>query len=148
MSQIRAIVTKEFPGVEDGQVHPRQILVGEEISGALAEAAIGEKWAKETKDSKSDRNVAADDAEALAKEKEEADAAAALLQAKRDEDIAKLALLSHAQLVAIAADHEIDIAALTTEEQVIEAIQRALEALKLDIPAPAAPAPAADDAKT
>lgn len=137
MSQIRAIVTKEFPGVEDGKVHPRMIEVGEEISGSLAEAAIGEKWAKETKDSKADRNGAADDAEALAKEEQDAADLAAALVAKREEDVAKLALLPHAQLASIAAEHEIDIADLSSEAEVIDAIQRTMEALGLDIPAPA-----------
>jgi hypothetical protein len=148
MSEIRATVTKEFPGVEDGAVYPRQILVGEEISGSLAETAIGEKWAKETKDSKADRNAADDDAALLAKEKQEADDAAAVLKAKRDENIAKLALLPHAQLVALAAEHQFDIAGLTSEQAVIEAIQSGMEVLKLEIPAPVALEPAAPETKS
>jgi len=143
MSVIRAIVTKEFPGVEDGKVYPRQIEIGEEISGSLAVTAIGEKWAKETKDSKAERSAADDEAALAAMEKQEADDAAAALQAKRDEAVAKLALLPHAQLVAIAAVHQFDIANLTSEADVIESIQRGMEALKLEIPAPAGPDAAA-----
>ena len=136
MTEIRARVTKEFPGVPDGEVYPRTIEVGEEISGSLAETAIGEKWAKETKDSKDDRGAAEDEAERELAEKKERDDAAAALQAKRDEATAKLTLLPHAQLAALAAEHQIDIAGLTSEEAVIEAVQRGLEALDLEVPAP------------
>ncbi|MCW2195041.1 hypothetical protein AB7M45_007814 [Bradyrhizobium elkanii] len=136
MSLIRAKVTKEFSGVEDGSVYPRQILVGEEVSGALAEAAIAEKWAKETRESKMDRGVEDDEAARLLEEEQARVQAAAELQAKRDEATAKLALLTHAQLEAIAAEHKIDIAAATSEAEVISAIQRALEALGLDVPSP------------
>jgi len=39
---VRARVTVAFKGVEDGQVYPRQISVGEIIHGDLALAAIGD----------------------------------------------------------------------------------------------------------
>lgn len=139
MTEIRAKVTKEFDGVEDGKVYPRLIGVGEEIVGSLAETAIGEKWAKETRESKLERGAAEEDAERVLREQKELEEAAAALKAKREEDVARLALLPHAQLVAIAAEHQIDIAGLASEEAVIEAIQRGLEALELEIPAPVAP---------
>lgn len=139
MSEIRARVTKEFEGVEDGKVYPRTILVGEEITGSLAETAIAEKWAKETRDSKIDRSAADDEAELEALDQKEREEARAALQAKREENIAKLALLTHAQLVAIADEHEIDIADPKSEGEVIEAIERGLTALEIDVPEPAAP---------
>lgn len=37
---MRAIVTKAFSGVLDGDVYPRDILVGEEITGDLARTAV------------------------------------------------------------------------------------------------------------
>lgn len=148
MSEIRAKVTKEFEGVEDGKVYPRTIAIGEEITGALALTAIDEKWAKETKESRADRGAAEDAAEKEIVEQKGRDAAAAALQAKRDEAKAKLALLPHAQLEAIAAEHQIDIIGLTSEEAVIEAIQRALEALEIEVPAPTAPEQVASAAAT
>lgn len=140
MSEIRARVTKEFPGVEDGTVYPRQILVGEEITGALAETAISEKWAKETRDSKADRSAADDEAELELLGKKEHEEAESALQAKREESRAKLALLTHVQLLAVAEEHQVDLSGATSEEAVIDAIQGALEALNLDVPAPTAPA--------
>lgn len=48
---MKAKVTQEFPGVEDGKHHPRVIEVGEEISGELAVVAVRNKWATEIKPS-------------------------------------------------------------------------------------------------
>lgn len=50
MSSARAKVIKQFPGVEDGEVYPRAIKVGEVIVGSLAEVAIAEKWATKLAD--------------------------------------------------------------------------------------------------
>lgn len=136
MSEIRAKVTKEFSGVPDGDVYPRMIEIGEEISGSLAETAIAEKWAKETRDSKADRSAADDDAEQAALEQAARDAEAAEIEAKRDENRAKLALLTHVQLLAIAEEHQVDLSGTTSEEGVIEAIQNTLESLNLEVPAP------------
>lgn len=44
---MKAIVTKQFPGRPDNEVMTRQIEVGEEISGSLAEVAVSEGWAEE-----------------------------------------------------------------------------------------------------
>lgn len=135
---IRAKVTQEFKGVEDGKVYPRMIEVGEEISGLLAEAAIGEKWAKETKDSRAERAAADEETDLqVLQEKADADAAAALTL-KREEDVAKLALLTHEQLVAVATEHQIDISGDASEAGVIDAVQRGLAALKIEVPAPTA----------
>lgn len=137
---IRAKVVQEFNGVEDGKVYPRLIEVGEEISGSLAEAAIGEKWAKETKDSRAERAASDEETELQAlQEKAESDAAEALAL-KREEDTAKLALLTHEQLVGIAGEHQIDIVGDTSEAGVIDAVQRGLAALKIEVPAPTASA--------
>jgi hypothetical protein len=46
---MRVVVTKEFVGVPDGAVYGRPIQVGEELTGALAQLALREKWAKEKK---------------------------------------------------------------------------------------------------
>lgn len=46
----RALVTKSFPGVEDGNVHPRTIGVGEKIIGDLAREAVVAGWATEIED--------------------------------------------------------------------------------------------------
>jgi hypothetical protein len=43
------VVTQEFLGKPDGQVYGRPILVGEELTGDLAELALREGWAKEQK---------------------------------------------------------------------------------------------------
>ena len=42
---MEAKVTKPLHGAEDGQHHPRQILVGEIITGELAAAAVAAGWA-------------------------------------------------------------------------------------------------------
>lgn len=47
---MKAKVTKSFAGVDDGTVLPRQINVGEVISGELAAVAVREKWAEEVKE--------------------------------------------------------------------------------------------------
>ena len=44
---MKAIVTNQFPGRPDNEVMTRQIEVGEEIAGSLAEVAVSEGWAKE-----------------------------------------------------------------------------------------------------
>lgn len=41
-------VTKPFKGVPDGEVHPRQFNPGDVVTGALAQVALDEKWAKDT----------------------------------------------------------------------------------------------------
>lgn len=136
MTEIRAKVTKEFDGVEDGKVYPRLITAGEEISGSLAETAIGAGNAKETKESKSER-LANEDAEVrAAREALELKEAADAADAKREGDIAKLALLPRDQILALAAQHNIDIAGLRSEEDVIDAIQRGMAAQNIEIPAP------------
>src|SRR3954471_2117566 len=97
---VSAKVTTEFNGVEDGKVYPRLITVGEEIHGSLAQTAIDEKWAKETKESRQARNAADDESSKAAADQAAADAADAAVQEKRAEDKAKLGLLTHAQLEA------------------------------------------------
>jgi hypothetical protein len=47
---MEAKVTKEFPGLPDGQTQVRAIKKGETISGDLARVAVREKWATEIKD--------------------------------------------------------------------------------------------------
>lgn len=134
MSLIRAKVTKEFDGVEDGTVYPRMILVGEEISGALAESAIGMKCAKETAESKADRNADDAELEEQARLKAEYEQTLVDLAALRAANTAKLTLFTHAQLVALAAKYEIDIATLTVEAEIIEAIRLGLETLEIEVP--------------
>lgn len=46
---MRVVVTHEFVGKPDGQVYGRPILVGEELTGALAQLALREGWAEERK---------------------------------------------------------------------------------------------------
>jgi hypothetical protein len=43
---MKAIVTKAFPGVPDGQIHVRQFAIGDEVDGNLAAVAVEQKWAK------------------------------------------------------------------------------------------------------
>jgi hypothetical protein len=43
---MEAVVTKEFPGRPDSEMHVRTIKVGETITGDLARVAVDEKWAK------------------------------------------------------------------------------------------------------
>jgi hypothetical protein len=43
---VRVVVTHEFVGVLDGQVYGRPILVGEVLTGDLAQLALREGWAK------------------------------------------------------------------------------------------------------
>ena len=42
----RAIVKMPFKGAPDGEIHPRDFAVGDEVEGDLALVAIREKWAK------------------------------------------------------------------------------------------------------
>lgn len=44
---MRVVVTQEFLGKPDGQVYGRPILVGEVLTGDLAELALREGWAEE-----------------------------------------------------------------------------------------------------
>jgi hypothetical protein len=44
---MRAKVTTEFPGRPDAESLPRQILVGEVVTGDLARLAVEQKWAEE-----------------------------------------------------------------------------------------------------
>lgn len=43
---MKAIVTKEFAGVKDGEIYPRTWKAGDEIEGDLARVAIAEGWAE------------------------------------------------------------------------------------------------------
>jgi len=49
MSDVRAKVTKAFPGVKDGEIYPTQFEVGAEVVGDLARVAIAEGWASAEK---------------------------------------------------------------------------------------------------
>lgn len=40
-------VIKQGYGVEDGEIYPRTFRIGETLSGALAESAVIEGWARE-----------------------------------------------------------------------------------------------------
>jgi hypothetical protein len=44
-----AKVVKAFDGVADAQIHPKRFNVGDEVTGALADVAVREGWAKEEK---------------------------------------------------------------------------------------------------
>jgi hypothetical protein len=44
---VRVVVTHEFVGKPDGQVYGRPILVGEVLTGDLAQLALREGWAEE-----------------------------------------------------------------------------------------------------
>lgn len=44
---MKATVTQQFPGRPDNEVMTRQIEVGEEITGSLAEVAVSQGWAEE-----------------------------------------------------------------------------------------------------
>lgn len=46
-------VTQAFSGVKDGETHPTDFVVGDEISGKLAEVAVQAKLAKEAPEEKS-----------------------------------------------------------------------------------------------
>lgn len=46
---MRVVVTQEFLGKPDGQVYGRPILVGEELTGDLAQLALREGWAEQQK---------------------------------------------------------------------------------------------------
>lgn len=141
MTNFIAKVTQEFKGVLDNEVYPRIIVVGEEINGSLAETAIEAGWAKETKESKTLRAAAEDALTQSQAALKQADAEAQAIIVKREEDIAKLALLTHAELVNLADGNKIDISGMVAESQIIEALQAGLAASKIEIPAPA-PAPA------
>lgn len=136
MSELRAKVTEEFDGVIDGTVYPRKIAVGEEVTGSLAQTAIDMKVAKETKESKADRTAAQDAAVQEAADRLAAEQAEAARLAKIEEDRAKLALLSHDQLVGLATEHQIDLAGLQAESDIIEAVRSGLDALNVEVPAP------------
>lgn len=71
---MRATVTTAFPGVEDGKIYPRDIALGEIISGDLAAAAVEAGWAEEI-----DEEKAAEEAE-----KRAAEAAAAATKAAKE----------------------------------------------------------------
>ena len=137
MSIIRAKVTKEFDGVEDGKVHPRLIQVGEEIHGSLAETAIGMKHAKETNDSKADRAAEAESDNDALRNQQEVDELAAKHAAKRADNIEKLKLLPHEQLVALADEYQIDISGASMDPEIIDLIEASFEVLGVEVPAPA-----------
>lgn len=47
---MKAIVTKAFPGVKDGEVYPVDFKPGDEVEGDLGRVAVAEGWAEEIKD--------------------------------------------------------------------------------------------------
>lgn len=80
---LRAVVTRAFSGVKDGEVMPREFAKGEIVQGELAAAAIRFRDAKETDESKAERETAeADEAARLAAEENEKQRAADLARAK------------------------------------------------------------------
>lgn len=44
---MKAIVTKAFPGVPDGELHVRHFVEGDEVTGKLAQVALDNDWAEE-----------------------------------------------------------------------------------------------------
>ena len=127
MTLIRARVTKEFPGVEDGKVYPRDIKEGEEISGDLAAEAIKMGVAKETKESRADRASAeASNAEQTSAEQALADAEAAIV-AERERIRAGLKTHTRDELIQIAAEGNVDIATLQSDDDIVDALVRAAE---------------------
>ncbi len=106
---MRARVTKAFPGVEDGQVHPRPIEIGETISGDLAREAVAGGFAEPVDEAKEAAELA------------EADAAA-----KKQASVDRLAALK-----AVAQGARVDIAKAKTAEE----IEAALKAAGVEIPA-------------
>lgn len=113
---MRARVTSAFQGVEDGKVYPREIAVGEIVSGDLAREAIAGGHADavdEAKEVEASKRRAADEARAA----EEANKVAA---AKRLTD-----------LQAIAKGANVDIAKAKTAGE----IETALTAAGVTIPA-------------
>lgn len=113
---MRARVKTSFPGVEDGQVYPREIAVDEILTGDLAREAIAGGFAEpvdEAKEAKAAAKRAADEAEAQAR-------AAQAAAGKRLAD-----------LKAIATTAKVDLGKAET----IEEIEAALKAAGVEIPA-------------
>ncbi|MCV9907058.1 hypothetical protein OIV19_05410 [Brucella sp. HL-2] len=52
---MEARVTKNFKGVPEGDVYPREYEVGEKVTGRMAEVALSEKWAEPVVDLKGKR---------------------------------------------------------------------------------------------
>lgn len=52
---MEARVVKNFKGVPEGDVYPREYGVGETVTGRLAEVALSEKWAEPLADLKGKR---------------------------------------------------------------------------------------------
>lgn len=113
---MRAKVTKAFPGVEDGKIYPRDIAIGEIISGDLAREAIGAELAEPLDEAKE---------AAAAKRKATEDARAAELAAQQE--VAK----KIEALTAIAAGARVDVSKAKT----VEEFEAALKAAGVTIPA-------------
>ncbi len=112
---MRAKVTKAFPGVEDGKIYPRDIAVGETVTGDLARAAVEAKWADEIDEVK----------EAAAAKKREAEDARAAEKTAQEAVAKRLA-----NLEAIAKGARVDISKAQTAEE----IEAALTAANVSIP--------------
>lgn len=50
MSDTKAIATRAFEGAPDGSAYPEHFEKGDPVAGDLAHVAIGEKWARPSKD--------------------------------------------------------------------------------------------------
>lgn len=100
---MRAMVTKAFPGVEDGKIYPRDIAVGEVVSGDLAREAIAAGNAEEVDE---DKMLAAEQAR-LARAEEE------------------LAQKRVADLKAIAEAAKVDLGKAKTEEEIAAVLKKA-----------------------
>ncbi len=50
MSDTKAIAVKAFQGAPDGDAYPRSYQKGDPVAGDLADVAISQKWARESRD--------------------------------------------------------------------------------------------------
>lgn len=116
----RAIVTKPFSGVLDGTVMPREFAEGDEITGELAEAAVRFKDAKETKDSKAEREQAA--ADIAAREAHEASEKAKLEELAKEKATARAEFdkATPEQIAEGAAHLKIDLGGATDRDAIFE----------------------------
>lgn len=100
---MKATVVKAFPGRPDREVMTRQIAVGEEIEGDLADVAVCNGWAEEV----SDGEGAAD--------------------LNGEPSIANLTV---AELKALAAERNIDLAGAVKKAEIVAAILATMEGAK------------------
>ncbi len=133
---MRAVVTRAFSGAKDGEVMPREFAKGDIIEGQLAEAAIRFRDAKETEESKAEREAAeAGEVARLQAEQDEkerlADLSARKIEARTDFDKS-----TPEQVAEIAAHLKVDLTDITDRDAIFERLWAATvvraEAAKAD----------------